>query len=279
MKDHKHANIGPCGFVTIDDVPIHYFDAGSGPVVVLVHGGENWSYSWRNQISFLVESGYRAVAIDMPGNGYSDPEVGDASIETQSRMLKKILTSLDTDSCVFVAHSLGGLPVLDLAIRNPAIAKGLVLDTTCGVPHPVSMVWKIYCLPLVGEAMALFTGPRLIRSGYKRMLKNTSIIDDEMVMENLKPMKRPGIWDAQLKIERSSRPEWVESHIKEIACPVCLIWGDSDPVHSLEMIDQFKQSVHVISETVLTNCGHVPHEEYPEEFNKAMLDFLKQISF
>ncbi|MBN0023921.1 alpha/beta fold hydrolase, partial [Pseudomonas aeruginosa] len=54
-------------------IRMHYVDEGVGPVVVLLHGWpESW-YSWRHQISFLAEAGYRVIAPDQ--RGYGDTEI------------------------------------------------------------------------------------------------------------------------------------------------------------------------------------------------------------
>ncbi|KAM3337429.1 hypothetical protein P3S68_031754 [Capsicum galapagoense] len=60
--DHK--------FVKINGINMHYVEKGKGPHVVLfIHGFPELWYSWRHQISFMAEHGYRAVALDLRGYG------------------------------------------------------------------------------------------------------------------------------------------------------------------------------------------------------------------
>ena len=64
------------GYVDSSGVRIHFVEAGSGPLVVLVHGFPEGWYSWRHQIDHLASRGWRCVAIDNRGYGLSDNPAG-----------------------------------------------------------------------------------------------------------------------------------------------------------------------------------------------------------
>jgi haloalkane dehalogenase len=57
--------------VTVNNLRIHYTEAGSGPPVLLIHGFPTSSHLWRNVIPELAKT-HRAIAIDLPGYGLSD---------------------------------------------------------------------------------------------------------------------------------------------------------------------------------------------------------------
>ncbi|MEX2482808.1 MAG: alpha/beta hydrolase [Gammaproteobacteria bacterium] len=65
MGDFEH------GFLAVDGVRIHTVEIGRGPVVLFLHGFPELWYSWRHQMRFLAEQGFRAVAIDQRGYGRS----------------------------------------------------------------------------------------------------------------------------------------------------------------------------------------------------------------
>src|SRR5207244_9383252 len=71
---HRHADLG--------DVRLHYVEAGSGPLVVLLHGFPGYWYTWRHQIPALAEAGFRVVAPDMRGYNDSDQPKGVAAYAT-----------------------------------------------------------------------------------------------------------------------------------------------------------------------------------------------------
>src|SRR3954463_1075916 len=103
MAELRHVTLPANG------IRIHAVEAGSGPLVLLVHGfPESW-YSWRHQLPVLAEAGYRAVAIDVRGSGRSSkPAAVDAY-----RMLRHVadnvglVAALDEQQAVIVGHDWG----------------------------------------------------------------------------------------------------------------------------------------------------------------------------
>ena len=59
-------------WVDVDRLRLHCVEAGTGPLVVLLHGFPEFWYAWRHQIPALADAGYRVVAPDLPGYNTSD---------------------------------------------------------------------------------------------------------------------------------------------------------------------------------------------------------------
>jgi len=272
---HDHSHIGPCRMAEVNGLTIHLAEAGDGPAVVLVHGGQGWAYTWRHQLEPLADAGYRVIAPDLPGSGYSDlPRDYDYSIEGLSGFLGYLLDCLEIEQAAFVASSAGGLPVLDFAIRRPERVTTLVLASTCGVPHREPFLWRLVRWPLVGEAMRFFLTTGLVRSNLREMVYDGTLITDEVVAAYYEPLHRPGAWAAQLRLERSWRPTWVEANLERIAAPTLVVWGQDDPWHPLSMAHEFGQRITGAQVVILPECGHLPHEERPADFNRLVLEFL-----
>src|SRR5207302_2103144 len=64
---------------SVNGVRLHYVEAGSGPLVVLLHGFPELWYSWRRQLPALAAAGYRALAPDLRGYNESDKPAGVAA--------------------------------------------------------------------------------------------------------------------------------------------------------------------------------------------------------
>ena len=266
---------GPCGFVKVGGVDVHLVDVGDGPAVVLVHGGQAWAYAWRNQVQPLLRAGYRVVVPDLPGSGYSGVDATDLSISSLSRCLADLLNALGIERAAFVASSEGGLPVLDLAIRQPERVRALVLASTCGVPHALPPLWRLVIRPpLLGEIAGLLLGPRLVRENLEQAFHSSALVTAEMVDAYLKPLRRPGVWAAQLRMERCSRPAFVEANLERISAPAIVVWGENDRWHPVAMAREFGRQLSAARVEVLTACGHLPHEERPDDFNRLLLNFL-----
>ncbi|MDA0788079.1 MAG: alpha/beta hydrolase [Proteobacteria bacterium] len=106
---------------------IHWVEAGSGPVVLMVHGfPESW-YSWRNQIPALAEAGYRAVAIDVRGYGRSSKptRVDDYRMVRNVADIVGLAGALGSDDITLVGHDWGAPIVWSSALLRPDLFRGV----------------------------------------------------------------------------------------------------------------------------------------------------------
>ncbi len=103
-------------------------EMGEGPLVVLIHGfPESW-YSWRHQLPFLAESGFRAVAPDMRGYGESDaPEkIEDYDIQKVTGDIVGVLDALGEESAVVVGHDWGANIAWDCGLLYPKRFRAVI---------------------------------------------------------------------------------------------------------------------------------------------------------
>jgi len=275
---NSHPNLGSCHTLEVEGISIHFVSEGKGTLVFCVHGSQSWAFTWRYQVKPFAEAGYQVVAIDLPGNGYSAaPSHHDYSVAGNSRLISRVLDGLHAQQVVFVASSAGGLPVLDFAIRHPERTGALILSSTCGVHHSLPGLWNLVHLPLVGEAARLFLNPPLIRKNLVEAFADPQKVTAEIVEAYLRPLLRPGSWTTNLRTERNSDPTFVEQHLKDIHSPALIIWGQEDAWHPATMAEVFHRQLPQAEVEILSNCGHLPHEEQPESFNQLALSFLERI--
>ncbi|MFF5483122.1 alpha/beta fold hydrolase [Streptomyces sp. NPDC012935] len=121
---------------------LHLAEAGTGPLVLLVHGfPESW-YSWRHQLPALAAAGYRAVAMDVRGYGRSSrPEAVDSY-----RMLElvednaAVVEALGERSAVIVGHDWGATIAATSTLLRPDVFRAVGLlsvpYTPPGGPKP-----------------------------------------------------------------------------------------------------------------------------------------------
>lgn len=276
----NHVNIGACRIEQIAGRPIHWVEAGRGPVIVMVHGSQAWSYTWRYQIEPFADAGFRVIAVDLPGNGYSDVTTKyDDAIRGLSSFLVDFLDALDIPLASFVANSAGGLPVLDFAIRRRNRVSGLVLASTCGVPHKEPPLWRLARLPVLGELIGRCITDKLVRNMLRTMVHDRERVSDEMVTAYFEPLRRSGAWKANLELERNWQPAWVEHHIHKISVPVLIVWGQDDRIHPVEMAKVFARRIPDSHLEIFPNCGHLIQEERPSEFNALTLRFITKVAF
>jgi len=115
-----------------DGLLIHYVDEGDkkNPVILLVHGEPNWSYSYRNIIPVLVEEGYRVIVPDLIGFGKSDKPI-DKEVHTytnHTKWLKSFINKLKLTNINCYAHDWGAMLSLRIVAANPELFKNVAIS-------------------------------------------------------------------------------------------------------------------------------------------------------
>lgn len=107
---------------------IHLREAGSGPLVLMVHGFPETSYSWRHQMSVLAEAGYRAVAIDQLGYGRSaKPQaVAETRITRLVDIVEGVVHALGESTATIVGHDWGAPVAWTAAWTRPSVFTSVV---------------------------------------------------------------------------------------------------------------------------------------------------------
>src|SRR5579859_2690600 len=123
------AALPPLGrFLDLGDTRIHYLDEGAGPPVLLVHGLGGQMRNFTPLRQALQQQGFRTIAIDRPGSGYSTrPSDAPATPMAQARIVAEVVRWLGLEQPLILGHSLGGAVALAVALDFPDAVGGLVL--------------------------------------------------------------------------------------------------------------------------------------------------------
>ncbi|GAB2772607.1 alpha/beta fold hydrolase [Amycolatopsis magusensis] len=124
-------------FVQVGGLRVHLAEAGSGPLVVLLHGFPETWYSWRHQLRALAAAGYHAVAPDQRGYGRTDrPEaVEDYTILHTTGDVIQLVHALGGQEAVLAGHDWGGVVAWHAAMIRPDVVRGIVALSTPFQPH------------------------------------------------------------------------------------------------------------------------------------------------
>ena len=129
MDDHGAA---PGGLrerrIDVGPLSLRAVEQGEGPLVLMIHGFPGLAYSWRHQMAPLARSGYRAVAIDLPGYGGSDRPLEQALYTSDQiqRYLLAVLDAYEAEQAVIVGQDFGAQYSWNLAVRSPERVRALV---------------------------------------------------------------------------------------------------------------------------------------------------------
>lgn len=128
------------GTVVANGVTIHYLDDGAGPPIVLLHGGlMEGTSGWGAHLPSLTD-GHRVLVPDSRGHGRSDNPTGELSYELMADDVAAFIAALGLERPLVVGFSDGGITALQLALRHPGTAGGLVLGGI--VSEPDEAYWR-----------------------------------------------------------------------------------------------------------------------------------------
>src|SRR5437588_7742197 len=107
------------GYADLNEVRLHYVEAGEGPLVVLLHGFPDFWYSWRHQIPALVAAGFRVVAPDMRGYNLSEGPDDIRAYEAHLIALdiERLVTWAGEEPAAIVGHDWGAAVAYQLAMQ------------------------------------------------------------------------------------------------------------------------------------------------------------------
>jgi pimeloyl-ACP methyl ester carboxylesterase len=115
-------------FIEVDGTQLHYYEEGSGPPLVLIHGLAGQTRVFTHSLLDRLKAEHRVIIIDRPGCGYSArPRGASAAISAQARTIARFIEALGVERPLVVGHSLGGAIALSLALNHPEHVSGLAL--------------------------------------------------------------------------------------------------------------------------------------------------------
>ena len=243
---------------------IHYIEAGHGPAVILLHGLGGTKEHWDANFAALA-SKYHVFALDQLGFGHSDKPLLDYTIATWVDFLQGFMQSQNIPKATVVGNSMGGWIALDFAAAHPEMVDKLVLVDASG---------------LAGKIPVDLLNPSSIaawRTLLASVFYDKKIVTDDVAKRAFTDRLRN---NDGYTIERTlagfARPQFEDKKLKAIHAPTLVVWGRNDALVSVEDAKKFGRGIPGARVVIIDQCGHVPQIEKPEEFNRALLEFLGQ---
>jgi pimeloyl-ACP methyl ester carboxylesterase len=270
-------------FIDIDGVRVHYQEAGDpdAPALLLIHGFASSTLVWSKVFLRLASQGFRVIALDMLGFGYSaKPKNGEYTIAGQANLLIRLLDRLDIPRATFIGSSYGGAVAATCALDYPARVEKLVLVGAVSNNRPLAFkLMRVFSSPVVGDVVSplLIGSRRLLRRRMKRVYDRHSWVLDERRIKARHLVLRPaGAQRAIIRTVRAWEAERITRDAHLIAQPTLLLWGENDLEIPLSDGERLHAEIPGSRLIVFLNCGHIPHEEYPEAFVDVVVSFYRE---
>lgn len=253
------------------------------PPIVLLHGLPAQSYSWRNVMAAVADKGFRAIAPDWIGMGFSekaDKRDFAYTPDAYVNALGQFLDSLDLSEFSLVVQGFLGSIGLQYAFRNPdRISRLAVFNAPISTDAKLPWKMKQLGLPLVGEMLT--QDPLLV----DRTLEGGGPyqVDDE----DLDVYRRPflatsasgrSLFIAVRNLQLPKAMAEIETGFKTWEKPTLLAWGMADPWLPAETAEQLAKTLPDGDFVKLEEVGHYAQEDWHEKVSDALLTFLRRQS-
>lgn len=273
-------------FVEIAGLQVHYRETGQGePAVLLLHGFGASTFSWREVMEPLGR-GYHVVAFDRPGFGLTArPLPGEwtgrspYSTEAQVDLTVALMDALGVERAVLVGNSAGGTIALLVALAYPARVRGLVLVDAAIYTRGGAPAWL---RPILAMPQMRRLGPLLLRAFPKQgedlirlAWHDPSKVTPEVLEGYRKPLQA-AYWDRALyELTVATAVPDLAPRLPEVRVPTLVVTGDDDRIVPTEESLRLAAELPNARLVVIPACGHLPQEECPGPFLKAVKAFLE----
>lgn len=284
MEQLKHC------YTDVNGIRMHYVTAGSGPLLLLLHGFPEFWYSWRQQIPALSPY-FTVVAPDLRGYNETEKPAWGYELDVLVTDVRELIRALGHTEAIVAGHDWGGALAWYLAIAYPHRVSRLI---ALNMPHPAlfaralrtnpmqvlrSLYISFFQLPWLPEALLRANNYALI----ERVLCDDLVRKDALSAQDIQAFKdavrKPGALTSALNWYRALRREhsWLMDTPMRVEMPTLLIWGQQDRALGTELThgtERYAEDLHIC---YITRCSHWVQQEQPELVNRYILDFLSDI--
>jgi pimeloyl-ACP methyl ester carboxylesterase len=282
---------GTSDFTTAQHLELHghrvsYRTAGSGPVVLLIHGIAGTSEQWADVAPVLAED-YTVVAPDLLGHGNSAKPIGDYSLGAYAVSLRDLLIVLGHRRATVVGHSLGGGIAMQFAYEYPVFCERLVVVSSGGLGrevHPLLRAATLpgaeIVLPLIASQRVLgwggAVGQALARIGLRagpdiaEMARGYASLADAEARSAFLHTVRAVIDHSGQRVSAADRL-YLSSML-----PSLIVWGRRDPLIPAAHGESAHRLMPGSWLEIFEDAGHFPHLDDPIRFAAVLREFLDE---
>jgi pimeloyl-ACP methyl ester carboxylesterase len=264
---------------------VAFRSAGTGPVVLLVHGMAGSSATWRRVLPALAQR-FTVVAPDLLGHGESGkPRRGEYALGAHANFLRDLLHVLGHDRVTCVGQSLGGGVVMQFSYQFPERCERLVLVGSGGLGREVSVILRAltfpgaeYVLPLISTHRVRDAGNLVAACLHRIGLRAAPALEE--VWRSFTSLAEADTRTAFFRTLRAvvdlggQAVTATDRLYLASQMPTLIVWGDQDPLIPVSHAVAAHEAMPGSRLEVFEGAGHFPHCEAPERFVEVLADFI-----
>ena len=259
------------GMAEVNGTKLYYETMGQGSPLLFMHGGLLHSRVWDGQFEVFAEH-HRVIRYDAPGYGKSE---GHDQFYSEAEDVVSLLRFLQVEKTFVIGASMGGGTGIDFTLEHPDMVEALVLvgaaidswqyssafmdrqrkflSISGKSPEEIADLWLLdpYIIPASGNPA--------VRQKFRKL-----------VIERFQGSPSPSFPPEPLDPPALRR-------LSELSLPVLIVVGQQDISDVLAVANTLSEKIVGAKKIMLPKTGHIVHLEQPEEFNRAVLDFLSKL--
>lgn len=270
-------------FPSYDGVNIYYEDQGQGIPLVLVHGWTCSSKIWQKNIPELVKN-FRVVTMDLRGHGNSVKTLAGHHVTHYARDVRALLEHLDLRDAILMGWSLGGPVVLSYWAQFHSDSRlkgiGMIDSNTCPLS---SEAWNAHRLKnfnvdgMNAGFTALMDDPAGFAAGFARRMFHKEQVDYSDLQWIVAEIRKTPPWIA-IAIYSDYVTNDFTSILPTITIPGIVFAADSAIAEKGVEQGRYLAGLMPKGQFIeFKNAGHILFFEQPDEFNNALIRFVKGI--
>jgi pimeloyl-ACP methyl ester carboxylesterase len=283
--DHAHIlhHAMTSNFRVVDGVRIHYQEMTgirSSEAMILLHGFCSSNYTWKDCMTPFADAGYRVIAPDLKGYGFSEkPADRRYDVNDQATLVISLMDSLGIQRATIVGNSFGGAVAMACALNHPARVDRLVLIDAAHNNNALKRAPRFGQQLVNAVGLAEIFGPMLFGSSrfihyyMSNMFYDKSVMTAERFEAYHRPLRTATCQAAAISTLRQWQLDWIERELSSIDLSTLIIWGEHDWALPVEWGAQIHLAMPKSKFIVIPDCGHLPQEERPEDTCALILDF------
>jgi len=245
---------------------------GTGDAVLMIHGLGGTSNIWTPLLP--VFSRYRTVRPDLPGSGRSHRVEGPLSIEGYVRAMVRVCDAAKVERAHVVAHSMGTIAALHLAVLEPRLVRSLALFGPLTAPPDVNrgpIRARAARVRSEGEPGMQAIADATVQAATSSETRSRRPVAVALVRESVMRQDAEG-YARSCEALSAAQP----ADVAKIACPVLLVTGDEDAIAPPQAVRGLAEKIPGARVEVLGSCGHWTTYEKPEECCELLSRFYSQ---
>jgi pimeloyl-ACP methyl ester carboxylesterase len=279
--------------VAANGARFHLVEVGAGPLVLFLHGFPEFWWAWRHQLGPVAQAGYRCVAMDLRGYGASDKTPRGYDPLTLAGDVAGVIRSLGSRDARLVGHGWGAYVAWGVAASHPSHVAALC---TMGAPHPAVLLRPPY-------GRETLVAARHVLGMQVPWLPERRIMRGDYIARHLAAWSAPASGFPPMAVAtryREALAQWPSPHCaleyhrwlfrsrlradgrafaavvrRPLQMPVLQVNGVVDPVVRRTAVAAAARYVTgPLDNAVIEGAGHFPHEEAPDAFTAALLEWL-----